>query len=64
MGFFSTLSLTLNTELSPWELPLSIIVLYAVKGKLIWSKNVYLQRDLNLLHQQLSILILIPIYMC
>ena len=26
-GFFTTLSLTVNTELSPWELPLSIIVL-------------------------------------
>ena len=28
-GFFMTLSLTLNTELSPWELPLRIIVLSA-----------------------------------
>ena len=26
-GFFTTLSLTLNTEISPRELPLSIIVL-------------------------------------
>ena len=44
-GFFTTLSLTLNTELLPWELPLSIIVLstktivqfvmYAC-GKTVW----------------------------